>query len=149
MKIFYCQADTELSAILQTEDQYGQDVKIGQIKKDGRLEMAAYEDRWKVQVLNPLSMMEDKQIRKLADEHEVHVHHYDSFESPPYKDDDDLRNAVIVIYSSQYGRWQMAINQDGSVVKPGQHLGEKIRQTIDMLEKALNTNAHKQDTPDP
>lgn len=48
--VFYCQADTEGSAIKQAETQYGADAKIKDVQKDSRPEMAQYEDRWEVQV---------------------------------------------------------------------------------------------------
>lgn len=48
----------------------------------------------------------------------VECHHYDLFDEPRYKDIDELKNAICVIYSSPTGTWKMAINQDGTIVLP-------------------------------
>jgi hypothetical protein len=71
-------------------------------------------------------------IKKLCKKHKVVYHHHDQFTKPVYSDmDPDLAKAVVVVYSAQYGRWQLAVNTDGSVSRPG----DEARETVKTLEK--------------
>lgn len=72
--------------------------------------------------LKTLKELKEEDIRKIAEKEGVNYHHSDVFSSPRYIDDSDLKNAVVVIYSSKYGHWQMAINEDGTISKRCKHM---------------------------
>lgn len=75
--------------------------------------------------------------KEACQKHNVFYHHHDEFKKPPYTDDEDLCNAIIIVYSSQFGHWSLAINEDGSVVRPGDVVIAKMK---NLLAKAVNTN---------
>ena len=59
-----------------------------------------------------------KKIQSICKQANVFYHHHDECSKGTYEDE-DLSNAVIVIYSSQYGPWRLAINHDESISTPG------------------------------
>ena len=70
-------------------------------------------------------------VRKIAEKNGVVYHHHDTFADPPYimKNDDpcyvyheDIQHGVHIIYSESYGPWQLAINADGTISRPGDSL---------------------------
>ena len=69
----------------------------------------------------PTSVLES--ICRIAN---VKYHHHDSFREPPYKDDPLLSRAICVIYSEPFSPWQMAINEDGTVVFPWLHTLQQV-----------------------
>lgn len=77
--------------------------------------------------------MKIEEIKKLCKKHKVEYHHHDQFTRPVYAEgvDVDLANAVVVVYSERFGRWQLAVNEDGSVSKPG----DELRKTVRSLKK--------------
>jgi hypothetical protein len=66
-----------------------------------------------------MSKLNDQTIQFVSALLEIKCHHYDLFDEPPYKlFNDELKDAICLIYSSQTGPWRMAINQDGTIVMP-------------------------------
>lgn len=73
--------------------------------------------------------MTDKAVIALCKKKKVPYSHHDVFDEPRYAkgDDVDLRKAVIVVYSSQYGHWSLAVNSDGTISRPGDASTEMVR----------------------
>lgn len=54
----------------------------------------------------------------------VRIHHADFFATPPYPDQDELKDAVCVCYGSQTGHWVVAFTATGEVIFPFSNLLE-------------------------
>lgn len=76
-------------------------------------------------------------IKQIAEAEGVEYHHHDSFKTPPYKNVDDLENAIHVVYPAPYAPWVLAINVDGSVSRPGDKLRSKFDTLISKIEGML------------
>lgn len=64
-------------------------------------------------------ILTDKYIKEICRMLGVEYHHHDLFDAPPYTTDGlvaDLSKAICVVYSSQCGPWQLAINYDGTII---------------------------------
>lgn len=81
--------------------------------------------------------LSQQEIESLCESNGVHYHHHDLFDKPPYKDDEDLKNSVIVIYSEPYGRWQLGINEDGTIAKPFGAMRKRMDNSIEVIEQLL------------
>ncbi len=69
--------------------------------------------------------MTNAAIEALCEKKRVRYHHHDAFAEPQYLNDPDLKKAVVVVYSSSFGPWTLAINEDGSATRPGDDLRRK------------------------
>lgn len=65
------------------------------------------------------SKYSDSKVEEVCRENGVRYHHHDEFDEPRYGPDKDLRKAIVVVYSSAFGPWQLAINEDGTFARPG------------------------------
>lgn len=80
-------------------------------------------------------------LDRVCQNHNVfYHHHHDEFETPRKGYPEDLKNAIIVIYSSQFGHWSLAINEDGSVVKPGHVEIAKLQKLQEEIQEKLNND---------
>lgn len=70
----------------------------------------------------------------LCHKHRVEYHHHDIVEEGRYRLP-DLAKAVAVVYSSQYGSWQLAVTKDHKVIKPGDTM---LRQIASLQRKLKN-----------
>lgn len=83
--------------------------------------------------------MTEIEVRAICKKHGVKYDHSDEFDAPRYLEDqdEDLRGAVVVVYSSSYGHWQLAIKADGSVSRPGDKDIKLIKNIISRLPKSI------------
>jgi hypothetical protein len=60
----------------------------------------------------------EEQIKEICKKNDIYFHHFDQFEKPLYLNDENLKRAIVVVYSSSFGHWSLAINEDGTVIFP-------------------------------
>jgi hypothetical protein len=81
--------------------------------------------------------MTKAKIKELCKKHGATYHHHDEFKTPRYKSV-DLASAVIVVYPSEYGSWVLAVNEDGSVSRPGDQFEKKVKDLQGKIERFLD-----------
>lgn len=98
----------------------------------------AAEVAWSKQyVADFLKSLDVNILREICRKAGVQYHHHDKFDEPRYKDDEYLKNAVVVVYPGQYDKWCLAINADSSIVMPADTLQEAVNQLHGLKDSLL------------
>lgn len=86
----------------------------------------------------PTEIFTNSFVRSIAQLVGVTYHHHDVFDAPRYTDNQELAGAIVVVYDSQYGQWQFAINYDGTISMPHDDLAPR-KMAEDIVKGQLTT----------